>query len=266
MKVALYDRLPIDDLDAYRQLADIVLCSRFRPHTKVAPDADLVLQTWTRAPRITTQPVVSLCGGCRRHVGHLTGTTVYAAPSWQHHDVVAWTVRHVQEMAWRHQPVITVGQGRIGSRVTRALRRDGWTVHALHRDDQLTMAHLADDLSAGGVVSMHLADTPDAAGWLVPDFRWRDVIVLNSARPEQVRDTAMLRALERGTVAAYVVDGGPAWTHPRVGWTPRTAWRGHRSPILRPRSVLAVLRAAAAGQLDQLRVISEPDLTLDMLR
>lgn len=231
--VGFYDALPIDRLDLYGPL---VRCSRFRPHTKVGP-VDVVLSTWTRVANDGT-PVVS-CRDSAEHLRHITAAPVYQAPGWAAPQVAVNASLAVIAHGDRDRPVAVCGMGRIGNDVASRLQIAGWDVRAVHHDSQPP--------PNVGTVVLALADRPEARGWLHHDHRWRDVVVVNFARPWMVASSFLLAV--GAQVRVYLVDGGKDPALPGVVWTPHTAWSGPVAARLRVASVLEVLTAVHSDRL-----------------
>lgn len=238
--VALYDRLPIDYVELYRAIADVVLCTRYRPHTKVAPDAVAVLTTWTRPPTVTTCPVVLMSSGLEvvQHLG-VSGVPVYRGPSWSSHAVAGWAISEMLRRADPALPIAVAGRGPIAVLIRRYLRRH-WA------------AGLANTREAGGLILATPATEQPPIGWL--EGRGQ-VVVSVTHRPWPW--LAMRWALDTGRVAQAVVDVAPRdWKpDPRVALTGHSAWDGHRSAERRQRAVTDVLRMIAEDRLDTLPLI-----------
>lgn len=239
MQVALYDRLPYDDIEAYRAVAYVQLATRFQP---ARAGLDLILTTYTRPPLVPGAVVVTL-GSHTRNLA--PGPDVWRVRRpWATHDTARWALaRIVANLDGR--PVAVIGGGRVGSLVAAGLRRQGCDVDVVHHD------RVAANVTARyGVVSLHLSA---AVPWLATWLRLQSgAVVVNSAWPGLLPYGPAAQLQARGCISRYVIDGGakPPDGADWVDWTGHVAWQGPRSLVLRPRCVLAVLAAAKAGRLD----------------
>jgi hypothetical protein len=238
VQVALYDRLPYDDVAAYRAVADVQLATRFRP---ARAGVDLVLTTYTRPPLVPGADVVGLASNVRMLAGY-AGPVWHLRNRWSTHDTARWTLAQIRPHL-DGRPVAVIGYGRVGRLVARALRRQGCDVDVLRHTGPVGGLG-----RSYGVVSLHLSDAvPWLADWLRLQF---GAVVVNSAWLGLLPYGPALHLYSRGCISRYVVDGGAAPPDPWVSWTSRVAWQGPRSLVLRPRRVLQVLAAASAGRLE----------------
>lgn len=231
----MYDVLPIDDLDRYRATgADIIRGTRFTGHdqaVRLAPD--LIITTYTRPPDIGV-PIVN-AGSHARHLKGIAAPVTHLTP-WSTHDVAAYTVSALCEHADPRKPVAVIGVGRIGRRVARWLRRNGWEVWLEHHHSVMPWGW--DRL---GAVTLHLAD---GQGWLEPFVEHlHEAVLVNTAYGPLIGRSAIERGLRRGYLSRVITDVGPTVDDRRVTVTPHIAWQGATSARLRPQYIEEALRA-----------------------
>jgi hypothetical protein len=109
VKVAFYDRLSIDDMASYRELADIRVHSRFRPIRDY--DYDLVLVTHTRIAGALRMPVVLVGTAGRR--GRPTPSRLMRCAACK----PGWRARSVRSQSWdedRSRSSVLAGLGATG--------------------------------------------------------------------------------------------------------------------------------------------------------
>ncbi len=133
--------------------------------------------------------------------------------------------------------VFLIGCGRAGRRVAELLQPFGAAVSTFDPNvaaDQLppgvTAVSLEDGLAGADVVSLHASGDRVLLGETELQSLKRGAILLNSARGELVDETALLRALDDGTVAGAWFDAfwnepydGPLCDRPQVLLTPHAA-------------------------------------------
>jgi hypothetical protein len=240
VKVAFYDRLSIDDMASYRELADIRVHSRFRPIRDY--DYDLVLVTHTRIAGALRMPVVLV--GTATEITTNLAALKYRGPSWATHAVAAHALRCLQAgMASPFRPISVVGRGPIAKLCARWARRY-WPAGVT----QNTML-------AGGII---LATPASSERYLFDDSLdvLSSTVLVSVARGEPVSERAVNRALDAGHLRAAYLDIAPRWaSRPGVVLTGHRAWDGHRSAERRQRAIRHVLALANEGRLDELRRI-----------
>lgn len=234
MRVAMYDVLPIDNLERYQALAEVTVHNRFRPHTK-AEGVQLALTTFSRLPTATACPVV-LVGTALEVVQHL-GAPVYRAPHWSAHAVAAWALGELASRCPVLEPVHVAGRGQIAQVARRWLRRywpGGLTDDAPH-------AH-------GVIVATPATERPSNAL-----LNGRGAVVVSVTRNPWPWDLVTW-ALDTGNVQEAVFDVPPRGWVARPGFqiSGHSAWAGHRSAERRQAVVERVLRLALEGKLSDL--------------
>lgn len=240
MRVGFYDRLPIDDIPRYRQQADIILCSRFRPHLKMG-HLDAVITTYSRPPD-TGVPVITMLASDRA-TSHLQRSPVYRAPAWSLHDTAAYALTALFAWAPVERPVAVIGRGRIGQRVYRYLRRQGYAARLIGHEE----SWLPGDY---GALTLHTGNIGQYLDDALPYLH--GAVIVNTAQPDAISRPALVKALDNGNLRMAVVDGGPRIEHRRVIWTPHKAWDGERSKVLRPLAVCRVLDLLSRNALTSL--------------
>ena len=132
-----------------------------------------------------------------------------------------WPVLSGSELG--NRTVGLLGAGHVGSRVARALEALGCTVlaHDPAREDSVPLEGL---LPRAEVLSLHLPLTAATRGIVGDELLGRlpeGALLVNTARGELVDETALLRALDSGRVAAAALDAladePPPPGHPLTG-------------------------------------------------
>ncbi len=147
-----------------------------------------------------------------------------------------------------------VGFGAIGERVARYGAAFGMTVLCTTRTVPEAGAHpgvrfvdLRELASASDVISLHVPLTPETAGLVGADFLARvrtGAILINTSRGGVVDETALLRALDSGRLAAAGLDVHPAEPAPAD------------APLVRHPRVLALPHIGSATTVTRLEMVA----------
>ena len=155
-----------------------------------------------------------------------------------------WEPHEFVEMGSTHW--IVVGLGTIGAEIAVRARACGATVTGMRRspagdepvDAMINPDQLLDTLPAADIVVLAAPSSPTTDGLVDDDFLARTkptALLVNIGRGALVDETALLRALDDGRLAAAVLDvtateplpaDDPLWAHPKVAITPHSSALG----------------------------------------
>lgn len=160
-----------------------------------------------------------------------------------------------------------VGMGRIGSRVAGYARAFG--MHVVAFDPYLTPEQVREGgaepldweklLASADIITLHVPLTPQTRGMIDSQalgYMKRGVFLVNTSRGDVMDETALLAALERGTVAGVALDvfakEPPGMTalvaHPRVIATPHIAAQTLEAQQRAARDIAEEVLAALQGK------------------
>lgn len=225
MRIALFDRLPYDDLIAYKRFGDVSIHTRFSYHA--AEQADIIIRTFSPVPDINGVII-----NCSSDDYSADKATVIKTRQWNNHSVAATALEAIADIG----SIAVVGHGPIGSMVYRYLKASG--------RNPLWIGH-ADNLPPVDIITLHLKLVPETKNWLdrfIPMLH--NAYIINTARRGLISNRALEMGIQRGNVRGAYLDGGPDPKIAGVIHTPHTAWIGPRSEQLRPRRVVEALERA----------------------
>lgn len=236
LKISVFDKTPYDTPELFAPFGTVRFHTRFNGAS--AAEADVLFTTFTRPPQ-TAARIVNMDSSDWFHLDHLPRTGIIQAGPWCEHDVAKWTLGRVPPNPCR---VAVIGRGRIGRAVFRHLRRVGYDVTAY--------PHTVSRIPPVDVITLHTPLSVETSGrfGLRLFVNQRGAVLINSARRGLVPDAQLADALRNGQVAAAHLDGGREFPDGRVVVTPREAWKGPRSALVRPYQVVQILRRIAADK------------------